>query len=179
MALLDNLAQILVRLAPRGWAALLQQHGGGLDITKPKSQLAAELVRPLTGINRQHPPALRSSRPAHDRRSTRALRRAACCITRWRHQMFIPSRRARQQSYPTPEDLDVVENYIFSLAPRKLSSFRNPVIAIFACRSRARAHTAHGQHADLAFSRTGVARVGTEAERYDGPSRSFDIRCRR
>jgi hypothetical protein len=33
----------------------MQQHGGGLDITKPKSQLAVELRRPLTGINRQHP----------------------------------------------------------------------------------------------------------------------------
>src|SRR5262245_36762828 len=34
----------------------------------------------------------------------------------------------------------------------------------------------HRQHADLSFSRTGVARVGTEAARNDAASRSFDPR---
>ena len=80
------------------------------------------------------------------------------------------------KDYPTLDDLDTIENYIFSLTPRKLSSFNNPVIAVFACQYRTRDHAPHQQHADLAFARTGVARVGTEAPRYDSRRRSFDPR---
>jgi hypothetical protein len=175
MALLDDLAKILARLAPRGWAALLQQHGGSLDITKPKAQLAAELRRQLTGINRQHAGFEELSTAAR-----RAIEPGAPARSLLYHALASPdvhplTAGARTDAdYPTLEDLDVVENYIFSLAPRKLSSFGNPVIAVFACQYRTRAHTPHGQHADLAFSRAGVARVGTETERYHGPSRSFN-----
>lgn len=175
MALLDDLTQILARLAPRGWAALLQQHAGGLDITKPKSQLAAELQRQLTGIDRQHPGFEDLSTGA--RRGIEAGSPARSVLY---HALASPDVHPltagvpADGDYPTPEELDVVENYVFSLARRKLSSFRNPVIAIFACQYRTRAYTPHGQHADFAFSRTGVARVGTEAERYDAATRSFN-----
>lgn len=174
MALLNDLAQILSRLAPRGWAALLQQHAGGLDITKPKAQLAAELARQLTGIDREHPGFEDLSTGAR-----RAIEPGIPARSVLYHALASPdvhplkAGALTDADYPTPEELDVVENYIFSLAPRKLSSFRNPVIAVFACQYRTRAHTPHGLHADLAFSRAGVARVGTEAERYDGATRSF------
>jgi hypothetical protein len=175
MPLLDDLAQILGRLAPRGWAALLQQHAGGLDITKPKAQLADELQRQLTGINRQHPGFEDLSSGA--RRGIEAGSPARSVLY---HALASPDVHPLttgapvDADYPTPQELDVVENYVFSLARRKLSSFRNPVIAIFACQYRTRAYTPHGQHADFAFSRAGVARVGTEAERYDAATRSFN-----
>ncbi|PYI91707.1 MAG: hypothetical protein DME97_12495 [Verrucomicrobia bacterium] len=145
-----------------------------MDITKPKSQLAAELQRQLTGIDRQHPGfeelstgARRGIEPGAPARSVLFHALASPDV----HPLTVGARTS--VDYPTLEELEVVENYIFSLAPRKLSSFRNPVIAVFACQYRTRAHTAHGQHADLTFSRAGVARVGTEGERYDGPTRSF------
>ena len=175
MALFDDLARILARLAPRGWAALLQQHGGSLDITKPKAQLAAELQRQLTGIDRQHPGFEDLSTGARQ-----AIEPGAPARSVLYHALASPDVHPLtvgapvDADYPTREDLDVMENYIFSLVPRKLSSFDNPVIAIFACQYRSRAHTSHGQHADLVFSRAGVARVGTEPERYHGPTRSFN-----
>lgn len=174
MALLNDLTQILTRLAPRGWAALLQQHAGGLDITKPRSQLAAELRRQLTGIDRQHPGFEELSTGARCGIEPGAPARSVLF-----HALASPDVHPltvgapTSADYPTLEELEVVENYIFSLAPRKLSSFRNPVIAVFTCQYRTRAHTAHGQHADLTFSRAGVARVGTEGKRYDAATRSF------
>jgi hypothetical protein len=111
MALIDNLAQTLARLAPRGWAALLQQHGGGLDITKPKSQLAAELQRPLTGINRQHPGFEELSTGAR-----RGIEPGAPARSLLYHALAsqdvhpLTAGTPADADYPTPEDLDVVEN---------------------------------------------------------------------
>lgn len=177
MALFDDLAKLIARLAPHGWAKLLRQHGGGLDLTKPKAQLAAELQRPLIGINRQHPGFEELSAE-----TTRAIEPSSPARSLLYHAMASPdvhpltAGAPANADYPTLEDLDLVENYIFSLAPKKLSDFRNPVIAVFACQYRTRPGAPHQQHADLAFARTGLARVGTEAARYHGATRSFDPR---
>jgi len=175
MALFDDLAKLLARLAPRGWAALLQQHGGGLDLTKPKGQLAAELQRPLAGVDRQHVGFEELCAEAH-----RAIEPGAPARSLLYHALASPdvhpltNGAPTDADYPTLEELDLVENYIFSLVPKKLSDFRNPVIAVLACQYRTRPGAAHQKHADLAFARTGVARVGTEAARYRGAIRSFN-----
>ena len=177
MALIDDVKAICARLAPRGWDRLFRDHCGDLDITKPVGKLAEELDRALTGIDRAHPgldelsPEGRSGvTPGSPARSV--LYHALACPTVHPLTAGPPD----PADYPTLAELDTIENYVFSRAPRKLSSFRNPVIAVFACQYRLRAHTPHHAHADLAFSRAGVARVGSEAERYDAQRRSFDAR---
>ena len=75
---------------------------------------------------------------------------------------------ADPRSYPSLEELDAVENYIYSLA--KLSSTNLPpgtVIAVFAYQYRIGTRSAHGMFADLSFSRTGISRVGTAPANYD------------
>ena len=75
--------------------------------------------------------------------------------------------------YPTLAELDAVENYIFGLHQLDLSQLRNPVIAVLAYEYRTAVRTPHGEHADLAYSRCGVARVGTAAAAYDAVNRGF------
>lgn len=177
MALFDDVAKLIARLAPRGWAALLKNQGGGLDLTLPKAQLAAELRRPLMGINRAHPgfeelcaEAIAAIEPGSPARSLLYHAFASPDV----HPLTAGA--PADADYPTLEDLDLLENYIFSLAPKKISDFQNPVIVVVACQYRTRPGAPHQQHADLAFSRTGVARVGSEAARYRGAVRSFDPR---
>ena len=75
--------------------------------------------------------------------------------------------------YPTLAELDAVENYIFGLHQVDLSQLRNPVIAVLAYEYRTAPRSPHGRHADLAYSRCGVARVGTAAAAYDAVNRGF------
>ena len=77
------------------------------------------------------------------------------------------------KSYPTLAELDTIENYVFAAAKRQLSDFQVPVVAVFAYQYRVGFRTAHGMHADVVFSRTGIARVGSDAPFYDGERRSF------
>ena len=56
---------------------------------------------------------------------------------------------------------------------RALGVRGTPELAVvaYAIEYRSTQDTVHRRHADLCFSRTGVARVGTEAPRYDGETR--------
>jgi len=75
--------------------------------------------------------------------------------------------------YPTLLELDLLENYIYSLRPVKASALKSLFVGVFAYEYRPAASSAHGYHADFVFSRTGISRVGTDSAAWDGPSRSF------
>ncbi|MEQ8654436.1 MAG: hypothetical protein RIC87_18355 [Kiloniellales bacterium] len=83
---------------------------------------------------------------------------------------------AASEAYASLAELDLVENYIFSQAAPDLGAIRNPRIAVLAYQYRLGNRSPHGEHADLAFSRCGVARVGTEPVRYNPITRDFDSR---
>src|ERR1700746_3994563 len=80
---------------------------------------------------------------------------------------------ARSEVYPTLAELDSIENYIFGQRPFNPASLTNVVVGVFAYEYRPWDSTAHGYHADLVFSRTGITRVGTIGETWDAPSRGF------
>jgi hypothetical protein len=81
--------------------------------------------------------------------------------------------------FPTPADLDAVENYIFGVNTPSLDDLRarfpkqTLTVVVFACEYRPAPQTCHGRHADLVFARTGVARVGTRPARYVPEFRGF------
>jgi hypothetical protein len=82
--------------------------------------------------------------------------------------------------YATPAELEILENFIFSLVPVNLPQFitqnggaSNVAVVVFSSDYRPAADTVDGRHADLTFSRTGVARVGTSRPRYLPESRGF------
>ncbi len=92
--------------------------------------------------------------------------------------------------YPSEEDLETVENFIFAEAKRSLADIRQMAegaplgLAVFTKQYRNASDTTHGRHADFVFSRTGVARIGNEGPddasklsqlQYDGVLRCFPV----
>ena len=169
MTLIEQLkTTVLDVLAPKGWHELFARHG--LDIAVPADRLEEELRRPLkvdrgvpgfeefslAGIRGVEPGQLGLSLLYHALASP-------CCVA------------PTLLEYPTIAQLDVVENYIYSRKRITLAGLRDPVLAIFAYQYRDRRRTTHRRHADVAFSRTGVARVGTHPAEYDGASRGYSV----
>lgn len=173
MSLIDDVHALLTRLAPRGWRSLLMAHG--LDVGVPVDQLAAELARPLV-VDRTRPgfeefalDGMRGVEPGVPARSLLYHALASADV-----QPTVA--HTTDADFPTLEELDSLENYIYSTARHRLSSFTNPVLAVMAFQYREKSLSPHRRHADLCFSRTGVARVGSDAARYDAAQRGFDPR---
>ena len=76
-----------------------------------------------------------------------------------------------QALYPDAHALDLLENWIWSLQPVVIPP--DAVLATFAYEYRIGAYTSHRRHADFAYSRTGIARIGERPAAWDGPSRSW------
>jgi hypothetical protein len=77
-------------------------------------------------------------------------------------------------TYPQVADLDLIENYILSLAPMPTSAIPvDTVIAVFAYEYRPAPATTHRRQADFVYSRTGISRIGEEASEWDGPNRCW------
>jgi len=95
----------------------------------------------------------------------------------------LASPRVRPSSisaYPDLDQFDALENYIYALAEwehikqvYEIKSNDDLVMALFAYEYRPAFKTPHHQHADLVFSRTGVARVGQHDMNYDHINRCF------
>jgi len=173
MALIDEVKQICDRLAPRGWRNLLLRQG--LDITA--NNLAQELSKTLTvdrtlnGFGDFSIDGIRGIEPASPARSLLYHALASSSV----HPTSNGQPATDGNDYPTLEELDTLENYIYSVANRQLSDFPNAVVAVFSYQYRPAPRSPHRVHADIAYSRTGVARVGTAPPNYDASRRSFWI----
>jgi hypothetical protein len=175
MTLIDDVQTVCRRLAPQGWADLLAQHN--LDITA--SNLAEELARELPNIRRDLPGfedfAMEGRRGIEPGRPARSLLYHALASPN------VVSGAGGQPlgAFPTLAEIEAVENYVFGVEPPSVDDlvvrFPHAVIAIavFATEYRPGAETVHRRHADLCFSRTGVARVGTAEPLYDPRARGF------
>jgi len=183
MRLIEQVARMCRRLAPRGWAELLACHGLRLNrsILENPQKLATELQRPLN-VDRTMPgfedfwvdpegdQAVRPGRPA---RSLLYHALASPLV----HPG--PPEKTPLSSYPTLADIDTIENYIYScrypsfeeLMPSKESG-AFLVVGVFAYQYRIGARSPNGKFASTALSRTGIARVGTSPRHYDPMRRS-------
>ncbi len=77
------------------------------------------------------------------------------------------------QQYPGIAQLDVLENIIYGLKAMDGEDWNNMVLAVFAYEYRPAYKTPHHNHADMVFSRTGIARIGEYGMNYDAVSRCF------
>ena len=164
---LQELKTILQRLNPI-WAPYLKTTQG-LDLNA--EDLAEELGRELT-INREVP-GFEDFFPEGDRGAAPGDPAASLLY----HAFASPNVRpdgASSADYPTWADLDVLENYIYSLKPITASELENAVVAVFAYQYRPLPATTHQLYADLAYSRMGFSRVGNAEPLYRGGMRSFD-----
>ena len=97
------------------------------------------------------------------------------------HALASPRvRSASIKAYPDLEQLDTLENYIYALVEwghlknvYGVKSNEDLVMAVFAYEYRPAFKTPHHEHADMVFSRTGVARVGQHEINYDHINRCF------
>lgn len=85
----------------------------------------------------------------------------------------------RLQAFPKLAQIDSIENYVYAAKPPRIATLRAQAgdsqlgIAVFAYEYRCAAYTVHRKHADMCFSRTGLARVGTANNEYRDDIRGF------
>ncbi|MGQ4646492.1 hypothetical protein [Lyngbya aestuarii] len=175
MVLIEKVKQICDRLAAHGWRSLLLQHG--LDITA--NNLKQELTKELPNINRLLPGfedfALEGKRGIEPSNPSRSL---------LFHALASPNVVKGAEGYelsdfPTLAELETIENYVYGVNPPSLLELRararrSPLaIVVFVSEYRPAPETVHRKHADMCFSRTGVARVGTAEPLYHAKNRGF------
>jgi hypothetical protein len=182
MARIDEIKALCDRLAPLGWRGLLQAvTHATLDISQSTSSaLQAELTKNLPEINR----AL-SGFEDFAQEGDKAVAPAQPALSLLYHALASPlitrdHEGEPLQDFATAAELDLLEDFIFSLAPLPLLKFiqdsggaSNVAVAVFSCEYRPASDTVDGRHADLTFSRTGIARMGTARPRYHPILRGF------
>lgn len=173
--LLAGIQALCRKLASSGWAELFAQQG--LDIQA--CDLQAELLRPLGQIDRSVPgfedfaaEGVRAIEPCQPARSLflHAL---------WSPQVLFGAGGKRLKDFPTVQELELVENYVYGVRPPSLLDLRARAgdaalaLVVFSCEYRPAVATVHQRHADFCYSRTGVSRVGTQAAVYKADARGW------
>ncbi len=182
MARIDDIKSVCDRLAPLGWRALLQNvTRNRLDIAQSTpaalqrelTRNLGEIDRTLTGFEDFAAKGNKAITPGQPSLSLLYHALASPLVTRDHEGRPL-------QGFATPAELDLIENFIFSLAPVSLTKFirdnggaSQVAVAVFSCEYRPASDTVDGRHADLVFSRTGIARVGTARPRYHPDVRGF------
>ncbi|HEX6040843.1 hypothetical protein, partial [Longimicrobium sp.] len=177
--LLDAVEAACRRLAPLGWRQmLLDVTGGGLDIGA--ADLRTQLLRPLPRIDRSHPgfgdfdvAGTRAVEPGQPDRSL--LYHAFASPT------VVAGRGGRALGgFPTLAEIDALENFVYGAEPPTLDQLEQRAglnatlgIVVYALQYRNTPDSVHGKHAELCFSRTGIARLGTIPPVYDARARRF------
>ena len=174
MTLLDGVTATCTALADHGWRDLLLQVSGG-QFDMLASDLAAALSSPLSVIDR--------TVPGFDdfaSAGVRAIEPMSPAQSLLYHALASPRVVAVAGNplgvFPTPAQIEAVENYVYGAQPPGSQRFRDgddSAIVVFALEYRPAARTPHRRHADLCFSRTGIARVGTTAAKYDSAGRQW------
>jgi hypothetical protein len=175
--LIDHLTAACRRLADKGWADLLACHG--LDLRT--SDLRAELERELP-IDRAQPgfadfasEGLRGIEPGRPAQSLLFHAFASPEVTHF----ISHGHRIDLGDFPTLAEIEAIENYVYGAVPPTIDELRARVhgaplaIVVFASEYRPAYDTVHRLHADMCFSRTGIARVGTHAANYVPSARGF------
>lgn len=179
MLLIDDIKEICDRLAPLGWRDLIKAvTNDELDI---QQATAAELLDALTkdlspvkqrfGFEDFHPNGQRGITAGLPARSVLYHALASPNVVR------APG-GALLGGFPTLADIEKVENLAFStqVAARSLTQLTSAgkwAVVVFATEYRPAQDTADRKFADLAFSRTGVGRVGTADPLYREATRGF------
>lgn len=174
MSLISHVQHTCQRLAPAGWRNLLLQHG--LDISA--ANLAEELAKPLP-VDRSLPGfedfSLAATQGIHPSNPAQSLLFHAFASP----NVLVGVNGQPLTRFPTAAEIEHVLNYVYGVAPPSLAALQQQAgaaplaIVTFAYEYRPQPETVHKRQADLCFSRTGVARVGTAHALYDPQRRGF------
>jgi hypothetical protein len=162
-------------LAPEGWDHLLRHHG--LDLRA--KELRAELLRPLSTIDRTAPGfedfAAEGERAIEPGNPARSMLFHAFASP---HVKTLADGQALT-AFPTAAEIEAVENFVYGAEPPTVEDLRGRArdahlaVVVFSVEYRPAVGTVHRRHADLCFSRTGVARIGTMPAKYDDQARGY------
>ena len=183
MALIDDVKAICDRLAPFGWRSLLlTATGNQLDIVKPTANaLKAELTKNLTAINRAI-----SGFSDFALGGIKAITAGSPADSLLYHALASPSVNSGITGFPTLKELETVENFVFGITPPTLANLKVRAgltasqklsVVVFCCEYRPARDTCTKRQADMVFSRTGVARIGTRESLYVPANRGFQSRA--
>ncbi|RFC35292.1 MAG: hypothetical protein DID92_2727744143 [Candidatus Nitrotoga sp. SPKER] len=176
--LIDQVAAVLNRLADAGWADLFATHG--LDIRAV--DLAEELARPVSvdrtasGFEDYAHEGCRGIEPGKP-----ALSLVYHALASPRVIEYVDANGAvvPMREFPSLADIEWIEDYVYSTRHASLEDLRvlangaHLAIVVYALEYRPAIGTVHSKHADLCFSRTGIARIGSEPARYLPEARGF------
>lgn len=182
MALIDDVRTLLVRLwshPEARWPQLFAAHGFSRSAEQLASISAArlrdELTTPTLAVDRSlrgfadfAPRANRLVAPGRPGKSLLYHVLASPDV----HPTLDGAPTANPTAYATLEEIDTVENFVYSLVADR-TDLAGTFIAVFAYQYRPARRSPHRVHADLAYSRTGIARVGTAPPHYDAGRHSF------
>jgi hypothetical protein len=175
MALIDPVKRLCRKLnLNAGWKALMAKHGldlGAGNLAKALNDRLA-IDRSLIGFGDFAIDGIRAIEPGSPSRSL--LFHALASPNVLQQPSGVPL-----DLFPTPLELDDLENYIFGVQKLKLTDViakfpgKPFAVVVFACEYRPAPETTHRQHADMVYSRTGNARVGNRPARYVPEFRGF------
>jgi hypothetical protein len=191
LALIDEIKGICSRLSSHGWRDLLLQH----DLDIAAEDLKKELLKELPSINRQiegfEDFAIEGKRGIEAGNPSRSLLFHALASP----NVIKKDNRQDLDAFPTLVEIEKVENFVYAIQPPSLQQLRNKAkeivrlvneqrsdnnleeaamaVVVFSSEYRPAAETVHQKHADICYSRTGVARVGTDEPLYDNRRRGF------
>ncbi len=176
MTLIDEIKQICDRLARSGWQDIFLQHG--LDITaqnlSQELSKTLEINRSIKGFEDFSLDGNKGIEPAKPGLSLLYHGLASVNV----HPTSNGQASEKMDDYPSLEELDTIENYIYSVANRSLSDFPNSIIGVFAYQYRPASRSPHRIHADIGYSRTGISRIGVKPPNYDASRRSFWVEAK-
>ena len=174
MALIDDVKAICDRLDPLGWRDLLKDvTGQKLDIRQPTpAALKVALTAPLPTIDRDVP-----GFEDFDKNGSRAITAGKPSQSLLYHALASPrvvrdAKSALLNGFPSLPEIETVENFVFGIKPPTLAEIKHTTgaaklaVVVYATEYRCCPDTADAVHADLTFSRTGIARVGTARAKY-------------
>ena len=179
MPLINDVKALCDRLAPLGWRDLmLRVTNQALDISQPtQAKLRSELTKKLGPINRGV-----AGFEDFSLSGAQAITAGSPAQSLLYHALASPGVVEGVDGFPTLREIETVENFVFGLVPPTLAALKQRAglsaqdklaIVLFAYEYRTARDTCSRLQADLAFSRTGVSRVGTHDAKYEERNRGF------
>jgi hypothetical protein len=176
--LIDRVAAACRRLAPLGWQPLLLDATGG-EFDLGAANLKAELIKPLARIDRSCPGfgdfAVNGRRAIEPGQPDRSLLYHAFAAP----TVVADRKGAALGDFPTLAEIEAIEDYVYGVEAPSLGELRDRVqgrplgVVVYALQYRNAPMSVHGRHAELCFSRSGIARLGTLEPLYDARARTF------
>jgi hypothetical protein len=172
---IERVADVCGRLAGHGWRNLLLAHGLDIGVGGP-DKLARELARDLPQVRRDLKGFEDFAREGRQGIQPGYPARSLLYHALASPNVLTGADGRRLGDFPTAAEIEVIEDYVFGAeAPavqellqrtRELGAQSERLsVVVFACEYRPASQTCHKIHADMVYSRTGVARVGTAPAR--------------